>query len=144
MVDARGPNLPADGLPAARRMAFGVVRGQAAVTVAGTALGFALAGAHAALSAALGGAIGTVASLVMALLAFRRGSLAGGPRVLGAFYLGEAIKVTVAIVAFVLVLTLTTVSAGAMFATYLATFLVYWIVLARMAFPLLAAPRAGT
>jgi F0F1-type ATP synthase assembly protein I len=134
-------------LPAARRVAFGVVRGQAAVTVAAAAAGWALGGPHAALSAALGGAIGTAASLAMALLAFGRGAKRRAPsayRILGRFYIGELLKIAVAVAAFVLVLELTSASPGAMFATYLATFLVYWIVLARMAFPALAARRAGT
>lgn len=144
MADARGPSPVTIGLPAARRLAFGVVRGQAAVTVAAAAAGWALAGVHAAVSAGLGGAIGTFASLAMALLAFRRRPAASAYRVLGAFYVGEVVKIAVAIVAFVLVLKLTAASPGAMFATYMATFLVYWIVLARMAFPLLAARRAGT
>ncbi|HVS76468.1 MAG TPA: ATP synthase subunit I, partial [Steroidobacteraceae bacterium] len=73
-------------------MAFGVVSGQAVVTLAAAVVGWALAGPHVGLSAALGGAIGTVASLGMALLAFSRKSAASAARVLGAFYAGEIVK----------------------------------------------------
>jgi F0F1-type ATP synthase assembly protein I len=128
-------------LPAAKRLAFGVVRGQAAVTAAAALVGFALGGAHVALSCALGGAIGTIASLAMALMAFGGKSPASPARILGTFYAGEIVKVAVAIVAFILVLKLAGASPLPMFAAYMATFVVYWIVLARMALPALAATR---
>ena len=128
-------------LPAAKRLAFGVVRGQAAVTAAAALLGFALGGAHVALSAALGGGIGTLASLGMALMAFGGKGFSSPARILGTFYAGEIVKVALAIVSFVLVLKLTGASPLPMFAAYMATFVVYWIVLARMALPALAATR---
>ena len=152
-------------LPAARRLAFGVVRGQAAVTLAAALVGWALGGSHVGISAALGGAIGTVASLGMALMAFggkspstkspgaildgdsRPEGLGAGmapsnpARILGTFYAGELVKVLLAIVSFVLVLKLTGASPLPLFAAYMATFVVYWIVLARMALPALAATR---
>lgn len=131
-------------LPAAKRLAFGVVRGQAAVTAVAALLGLALGGAHVALSAALGGAIGTIASLGMALMAFGGKSPASPARVLGTFYAGEIVKVAVAIVAFIAVLKLAGASPLPMFAAYMATFVVYWIVLARMALPALTAARQGT
>jgi ATP synthase protein I len=129
-------------LPAAKRLAFGVVRGQAAVTAAAALLGYALGGADVALSAALGGAIGTIASLGMALMAFGgKGASSSPARILGTFYAGEVVKVALAIVSFVLVLKLTGAAPLPMFAAYMATFVVYWIVLARMALPALAATR---
>lgn len=127
-------------LPAAKRLAFGVVRGQAAVTAAAALLGYALGGFHVGLSATLGGAIGTVASLGMALVAFG-GKAASPARILGTFYAGEIVKVALAIVSFILVLKLTDAAPLPMFAAYMATFVVYWIVLARMALPALAATR---
>jgi F0F1-type ATP synthase assembly protein I len=129
-------------LPAAKRLAFGVVRGQAAVTAAAALLGYVLGGPHVALSAALGGAIGTVASLGMALMAFGGKSAASPARILGTFYAGELVKVALAIVSFVLVLKLTGAAPLPMFAAYMATFVVYWIVLARMALPALRRPDA--
>lgn len=127
--------------PAAKRLAFGVVRGQAAVTAAAALVGFALGGFHIGLSAALGGAIGTIASLGMALVAFGGKAAASPARILGTFYLGEIVKVALAIVSFILVLKLTGAAPLPMFAAYIATFIVYWIVLARMALPALAATR---
>ena len=128
-------------LPAARRLAFSVVHGQAAVTLVAALLGWALGGLHVGLSAALGGAIGTVASLGMALMAFGRRSPSTPARILGTFYAGELVKVLLAIVSFVLVLKLTGAAPLPMFAAYMATFVVYWIVLARLALPALAATR---
>ncbi|HEV2442114.1 MAG TPA: hypothetical protein VGT07_06300 [Steroidobacteraceae bacterium] len=151
---------------AAKRLAFGVVRGQAAVTAAAALAGFAIGGSHTAISCALGGAIGTVASLGMALMAFggkspstkspgaildgdsRPEGLGAGTepsnpaRILGTFYAGEVVKVVLAIISFILVLKLTGASPLPMFAAYMATFVVYWIVLARMALPALATRRA--
>ncbi len=125
---------------AARRIAFGVVRGQAAVTLAAALAGWALGGRHVGVSAALGGAIGTLASLGMALMAFRGRSAPSAARILGTFFAGEMVKVAVAIVSFILVLKLTGAAPLPMFAAYMATFVVYWIVLARMALPSLARP----
>jgi F0F1-type ATP synthase assembly protein I len=45
------------------------------------------------------------------------------------------VKVALAIVSFILVLKLTGAAPLPMFAAYMATFIVYWIVLARMALP---------
>ncbi|HEV2269837.1 MAG TPA: ATP synthase subunit I [Steroidobacteraceae bacterium] len=122
-------------LPAAKRLAFGVVRGQAAVTAAAALAGYAIGGPHAAISCALGGGIGTIASLGMALMAFGGKAPASPARILGTFYAGEVVKVVLAIISFILVLKLTGASPLPMFAAYMATFLVYWIVLARMALP---------
>ncbi len=128
-------------LLAARRLAFGVVRGQAAMTLAAALVGWALRGPHVGFSAALGGAIGTVASLGMALMAFRGQAAMSAARVLGTFYAGEIVKVVLAIVSFILVLKLTGAAPLPMFAAYMATFVVYWVVLARMALPALSATR---
>ncbi|MHB8813655.1 MAG: ATP synthase subunit I, partial [Steroidobacteraceae bacterium] len=126
---------------AAKRLAFGVVRGQAAVTAAAALAGFAIGGSHTAISCALGGAIGTIASLGMALMAFGGKSPSSPGRILGAFYAGEVVKVVLAIISFILVLKLTGASPLPMFAAYMATFVVYWLVLARMALPAVAATR---
>jgi F0F1-type ATP synthase assembly protein I len=66
----------------------------------------------------------------MALLGFRRPMRAGGMSLLTALLVGEAAKLGVIVVLFILVLTLMKISAAAMLATYAATFLVYWAVLA--------------
>lgn len=123
-------------LPNARRLAFSVVAGQAAVTVLFALASFLIAGSNAALSALIGGGIGTLASLVMALIAFGRGAGMDAQRVMRAFYVGEAAKLGVVIVLFVIVLKAMKVSPGALFGAYVATFFVYWVALANALPPL--------
>jgi F0F1-type ATP synthase assembly protein I len=67
----------------------------------------------------------------MALLAFGRLSGAGAERMLLAFYVGEIAKITAVIVALVLALVFMKVNPVAMITAFMATFLVYWVVLAR-------------
>ena len=91
-------------LALARRLAFSVVLGQAAVTVVCALLGWLIADFHAALSAAMGGGISTAASLVMALLGLSGRSAADPQRALRAFFIGETAKIALVIVLFVTVL----------------------------------------
>jgi ATP synthase protein I len=124
-------------LPRARRLAFRVVLGQAAVSVIAALIAWALGGGRAGLSALVGGAIATAGSLTMAVLVMG-GTLAGNPqRALSAFYVGEALKLVLVAVLFVIVLKVMRVAPLAMFAAFAATFLVYWIAL------LSALPSAG-
>jgi ATP synthase protein I len=116
-------------LPHARRLAFGVVLGQAAVTAVAALCAWTLAGQLAGLSALLGGGIATVGSLVMAGLVF--GSAGSAQRALSGFYIGEAVKLAVVVGLFVVVLKLVRVAPLAMLAAFAATFLVYWIALLR-------------
>ena len=129
-------------LPHARRLAFGVVLAQAAVTVTAALLAGSLADRRTALSALLGGGIATLGSLVMAGLAFAGGRGRDAQRVLGAFYLGEAVKVALVIALFVLVLKWVKVVPLAMFVAFAATFLVYWIALVS-ALPAMRGTRRG-
>jgi ATP synthase protein I len=115
-----------------RRLAFRIVLGQAAVTVLVALVSLMLGGARAALSALLGGGISTAATLTMALVAFGGLAQGGAYRVMGAFLLGEVLKLAVTVTLFVIVLQTMTVSPGAWFAAYGATFLVYWIALAAL------------
>ena len=127
----------ATDLPHARRLAFGVVLGQAGVTVAAALCAWGIADRRAALSALLGGGIATAGSLAMARLVFGRGAGASAQRALDALYVGEAVKLAVVIVLLVLVLKWVRVVPLAMLAAFAATFLVYWIAL------LAALPRSG-
>ena len=124
-------------LPHARRLAFGVVLGQAGVTVTAALCAWGFADARAGLSALLGGGIATAGSLAMARLVFGRGAGASAQRALDALYVGEAVKLAVVIVLLVLVLKWVRVVPLAMLAAFAATFLVYWIAL------LAALPRSG-
>ena len=98
--------MSAIDLPHARRLAFGVVLGQAAVTVIVALAVWGSAGRLAGISALLGGGVGTAGSLAMAVLGFRAPAQAGGMALLTGLSVGEAVKFGVIVVLFVLVLTL--------------------------------------
>jgi len=127
-------------LPRARRLAFGVVVSQAAVSVAAGLCALGFAGRVAAVSALAGGAIATAGSLVMAGLVF--GGSGGAGQALNRFYLGEVLKLAVVVALFVVVLKVMRVAPLAMFAGFAATFLVYWIALLG-ALPALSGARRG-
>src|SRR5438046_6774238 len=82
----------ATDLPHARRLAFGVVLGQAGVTVAAALCAWGIADRRAALSALLGGGIATAGSLVMARLVFGGGAGAEARRALGGIDRGDAVR----------------------------------------------------
>ncbi|HTD10870.1 MAG TPA: ATP synthase subunit I [Steroidobacteraceae bacterium] len=124
-------------LPRARRLALRVVLGQALVSVIAALCALGLAGGRAGISALLGGGIATVASFAMAGLVFGAG---GAARALAMFYIGEAVKLLIVVVLFVVVLRLVKVAPLAMFAAFAATFLVYWIALLS-ALPALSGAR---
>jgi ATP synthase protein I len=123
--------MSAIDLPHARRLAFMCVRAQVLVTVLVAVVSLVVAGAHAAWSAVVGGGASTIGSLAMAVLAFGRLSGSGAERMLLAFYVGEIAKITVVILALVLALVFMKVNPVAMISAFMATFLVYWVVLAR-------------
>ena len=133
--------MSAIDLPRARRLAFGVVVSQAAVSVVAAVCALGVAGRLAALSALAGGVIATLGSLAMAGLVFG-GSAGGAQRALNRFYAGEALKLAVVVVLFVVVLKVMRVVPLAMFAGFAATFLVYWIALLG-ALPALSGARRG-
>ena len=124
--------MSAIDLAHARRLAYGVVLGQAGVTVLAALGAWAVAGRVAGTSALLGGGVSTAGSLAMALLGFRSPAGAGGVALLATLLVGEAAKFCVIVALFVAVLTLLRTSAAAMLATYAATFLVYWVALAML------------
>lgn len=131
-------------LALARRLAFSVVLGQAAVTLICALACWLIADSHAALSAALGGGISSAASLAMALLGVGGRSAADPQRVMRAFLVGETVKIALVIVLFVAVLKTMKVVPLAMLGTYIATFFVFWVALANALPPLgLGRPPAG-
>ena len=133
--------MSAIDLPRARRLAFGVVLGQAGVTVMVALVALGVAGREAAGSAQLGGGIAPMGSLAMAALVFRSAA-ANAQRIVAAFYVGEAAKLAVVVVLFVVVLRMVRVVPLAMLAGFAATFLVYWIALLA-ALPALGGARRG-
>ena len=128
-------------LPRARRLAFGVVLGQAAVTLISAAVALGLSGRAAAGSALLGGGIATAGSLAMVALVFA-GAAVNAQRIVAAFYAGEGVKLAVVVVLFVVVLRTVRVVPLAMLAGFAATYLVYWIALVG-ALPSMSGTRRG-
>lgn len=131
--------MSAIDLPRARRLAFGVVLGQAGVTLIVALAALGLAGRGAGTSALLGGAIATVGSVAMVALVFA-GAAANAQRIVAAFYAGEALKLALVVVLFVVVLRTVRVVPLAMLAGFAATYLVYWIALVG-ALPTMGTPR---
>jgi ATP synthase protein I len=115
----------------ARRTAYSIVVWQAVTTAVVALASWVIADGLAAMSAFIGGGISTLASLAMALLAFRRGTSADALSAVRGFFAGEAAKLATVIVLFVVVLRTLKVSPLAMFAAYVATFIVYWLALAN-------------
>ena len=117
--------------PNPRRLALRVVLGQAAVTLIGALLVWGFADVRAAVSALLGGGISVAGTLVMALLSFGGQPVQDPYRAIRGLLVGEAAKVAVVIVLFVVVLKTMKVVPLAVLGTYIATFMVFWIALAR-------------
>jgi ATP synthase protein I len=118
-------------LPNPRRLAISVVLGQAAVTLLCALVSWAMADSSAAVSALLGGGISSVASLAMAYVGFGKEAATDPYRAVRAFFVGEAAKVVVVIVLFVVVLKTMKVVPLAMLGSYVATFVVFWVALAH-------------
>jgi len=118
-------------LPNPRRLALSVVLGQAAVTLLCALVSLGLADSRAAVSAMLGGGISSIASLAMAFVAFGREAATDPQRAIRAFLAGEAAKVAVVVVLFVVVLKTMKVVPLAMLGSYIATFAVFWVALAK-------------
>jgi ATP synthase protein I len=142
LSSARANGVAID-LPRARRFALRVVAGQALITVIAGILCWALAGANEARSALLGGGIGTVATLAMTLVSFGDRAGSDAQHAMRALLLGEAFKLGLVVVLFVVVLKLLKVSPAALFAAYVATFFVYWLAFASAlpSFGALSMPR---
>jgi ATP synthase protein I len=130
-------------LPAARRLAFRVVLGQAGVALIAALVGWLVAGRTAALSALLGGGIATAASFAMVAVAFRHSTAVSPARLLGTFFGGEALKLIVVVVLFVAVLHWLHPAPLALLATYGATFAVYWLALGLALPATVARPLRG-
>jgi F0F1-type ATP synthase assembly protein I len=136
-------------LPNPRRLALSVVLGQATVTMICALASWALADLHAAISALLGGGISSAASLAMALVGFGKKAATDPQRAIRAFFVGEAAKVAVVIVLFVVVLKTMKVAPLAMLGSYIATFGVFWFLLfagggSALRLSAETAPPAGT
>jgi F0F1-type ATP synthase assembly protein I len=100
-----------------------VVVGQLIVAVNGALICYALWGAQSSRSALIGGVIGAAATVAQVLIGMR-GNGAGLVR-------GSAMKLVVTAVLLVVAMRLWRVTPEPLFLTYMTTFLVYWLGLAR-------------
>ena len=98
-----GMNVVSIDASQARRTAYSIVIWQAVTTAIVALASWVIAGELAGVSAFIGGGISTLASLAMALLAFRRGTSADAMRAVTAFFVGEAAKLATVVVLFVVV-----------------------------------------
>ena len=88
-------------------------------------------GAPSGTAAAVGGGIGAMASLAQVASGFRRSTAGDAPAIARGFYRGEAIKIALTVLLFVLALRGRHLAAGPLFAGYVATFVAYWFALWR-------------
>lgn len=114
-----------------RRQALAVVAGQFAVAVCGALISYVFLDVRAAVSALVGGGIGAVSTLVQVLIGLRNSTGKEPEELVRSFYRGSAMKLVVTVVLFVLALRHWNPAPAPLFVTYAATFLVYWLTLAR-------------
>ena len=81
---------------------------------------------NALISALLGGMVCFLPGMLFAILFFRYGGAQHSRKIISAFYLGEALKLILSGVLFVVVFTLYKVAAGAFFITFIAVQMMYW------------------
>jgi len=106
-----------------RRQGLWVVVGQVFVALGGALICYLTRSPLASLSALIGGGIGAAATLAQVLVGSRGAS--------AALVRGSVVKLVVTAVLLVVVLRNWRVAPGPLFATYLLTFVVYWLGLAR-------------
>jgi ATP synthase protein I len=116
---------------AVRREAYWVVAGQVLVALVGGLLWYVGRDTVAALSALSGGGIGAAATLAQVWVGLRNSAGREPREVVRGFYRGTAVKFAVTVVLFVWALRSHRLAAGPLFSTYVVTFLVYWVALAR-------------
>jgi len=110
-----------------------LVAGQVAISVVVALICAALIGTPAGLAALVGGGIGVAASSVQVAVSFRRRAAQDARVIARGFYRGEALKIAVTVLLFIVALRRRSLSPGPLFAGYGATFAAYWVALARMA-----------
>ena len=105
-----------------------LVAGQVAIAGIVALVCAASMGAPAGVAAGIGGGIGAVATLAQVMSAFRSETSGDAAAIARGFYRGEAMKIGVTVLLFVLALR-ERLSAGPLFAGYVASFVAYWVAL---------------
>jgi F0F1-type ATP synthase assembly protein I len=118
-----------------RRQAYFVVGGQVLVALAGAAICFVWRGMPSAQDALTGGLIGASATLAQVLVGLRDSAGREAQEVVRNFYRGSAVKFAVTVMLFVWALRGRRVDAAPLFVTYVATFFVYRVALAKSLTP---------
>ena len=116
----------------ARRQALMLVAGQVAIAVVVALVCATSMSLAAGVAAVVGGGIGAAASLVQVASGFRRGADGDAQAIARGFYRGEALKIGVTVLLFVAALRARHFAPGPLLAGYVATFVAYWVALARM------------
>ena len=106
-----------------------IVVAQVGVTLVASLLSLWLADIRAAWSAALGGAISVAATVYFAWKVFARNDDQPLQQVVRAFYAGEVSKILLTAILFYIAIVWIDVAYLPLFVTYIATLLVYWMVL---------------
>lgn len=109
-----------------------LVAGQVAISIVVALICAALIGAPAGFAALVGGGIGVAASIVQVAVSFRRRAAPDARAIARGFYRGEALKMAVTVLLFIVVLRRRSLPPGPLFAGYVATFAAYWVALARL------------
>ena len=117
----------------ARRHALLLVAGQLAISLVAALICAALGGMRAGLAALAGGGIGVVGSIAQVAVSFRRRAAGDAAAIARGFYRGEALKIAVTVALFICALRRRSMPPGPLFAGYVATFVAYWVALARHA-----------
>ena len=115
----------------ARRVAMRLVLGQVATTAAIAAICLIGFGTRAAISAVLGGGINVAASLVMAWFTFRGTASEGPKKVLHGVYRGEAAKLAITVLLFVVAVRSGRVDALPLLAGFIGASFAYWFALLK-------------
>ena len=109
-----------------------LVAGQVAIAGVVALVCAASIGLQAGFAAAVGGGIGATASLAQVASGFRRSAAGNARAIARGFYRGEALKIGVTVLLFVAALRGRHFAPGPLLAGYVATFVAYWVALARM------------
>lgn len=96
------------------------------ITLLMAVIGFILFDTKASYSAVLGGSISVIGTLTLALIMFNR-RIKEVKHILLAFYLGEAMKMVLTVVLFVLVFMFIKINAGFFMATFILTLVANWL-----------------
>ena len=108
-----------------------VVGGQVAVAACGGLICYLGLDKRSAVSALIGGSVGAAATLAQVLIGLRNSEGKEPQVVMRSFLRGSALKLVVTVVLFVWALRGHNLAPAPLFVTYVATFLVYWVALAR-------------